>query len=38
VFINMVLFPLNHKSVVSMRKMQEIQPETKANSGALREA
>ena len=30
VFINMVLFPLNHKSVVSMRKMQEIQPETKA--------
>ena len=30
VFINMVLFPLNHKSVVSMRKMQEIQPEAKA--------
>jgi len=30
VFINLVLFPLNHKSVVSMRKMQEIQPETKA--------
>ena len=29
-FINLVLFPLNHKSVVSMRKMQEIQPETKA--------
>jgi YidC/Oxa1 family membrane protein insertase len=28
--INMVLFPLNHKSVVSMRKMQEIQPEAKA--------
>jgi YidC/Oxa1 family membrane protein insertase len=28
--INLVLFPLNHKSVVSMRKMQEIQPETKA--------
>jgi len=25
-----VLFPLNHKSVVSMRKMQEIQPEAKA--------
>jgi YidC/Oxa1 family membrane protein insertase len=30
VFINVVLFPLNHKSVVSMRKMQEIQPEAKA--------
>ena len=30
VFINLILFPLNHKSVVSMRKMQEIQPETKA--------
>lgn len=28
--INIVLFPLNHKSVVSMRKMQEIQPEAKA--------
>ena len=28
--INVVLFPLNHKSVVSMRKMQEIQPEAKA--------
>jgi YidC/Oxa1 family membrane protein insertase len=30
IFINIVLFPLNHKSVVSMRKMQEIQPEVKA--------
>ena len=30
IIINVVLFPLNHKSVVSMRKMQEIQPETKA--------
>jgi YidC/Oxa1 family membrane protein insertase len=30
VLINLVLFPLNHKSVVSMRKMQEIQPEAKA--------
>ena len=28
--LNLVLFPLNHKSVVSMRKMQEIQPEMKA--------
>jgi YidC/Oxa1 family membrane protein insertase len=28
--LNLVLFPLNHKSVVSMRKMQEIQPEAKA--------
>jgi YidC/Oxa1 family membrane protein insertase len=30
VLINVVLFPLNHKSVVSMRKMQEIQPQAKA--------
>ena len=30
VLINLALFPLNHKSVVSMRKMQEIQPEAKA--------
>jgi YidC/Oxa1 family membrane protein insertase len=29
-FINVILFPLRHKSVVSMRKMQEIQPEVKA--------
>ncbi len=29
-FINVVFFPLNHKSVVSMRRMQEIQPEAKA--------
>ncbi len=29
-FINLILFPLRHKSVVSMRKMQEIQPEVKA--------
>jgi YidC/Oxa1 family membrane protein insertase len=28
--INIVIFPLRHKSVVSMRKMQEIQPEIKA--------
>ena len=28
--INAVMFPLRHKSVVSMRKMQEIQPEAKA--------
>ena len=27
--INLILFPLRHKSVVSMRKMQEIQPEVK---------
>src|SRR5438874_5630422 len=26
----MVMFPLRHKSVVSMRKMQEVQPEVKA--------
>jgi YidC/Oxa1 family membrane protein insertase len=30
VLINLVMFPLRHKSVVSMRKMQEIQPEAKA--------
>ena len=28
--INLVMFPLRHKSVVSMRKMQDIQPEVKA--------
>ena len=28
--INLALFPLRHKSVVSMRKMQEIQPQMKA--------
>lgn len=30
ILINLVLFPLRHKSVVSMRKMQEIQPQMKA--------
>jgi YidC/Oxa1 family membrane protein insertase len=30
VLINAVMFPLRHKSVVSMRRMQEIQPEAKA--------
>ncbi len=29
VLINLVMFPLRHKSVVSMRRMQEIQPEIK---------
>ena len=28
--INVIIFPLRHKSVVSMRKMQKIQPEVKA--------
>ena len=28
--INMAMFPLRHKSVVSMRRMQEIQPQMKA--------
>lgn len=28
--INLIIFPLRHKSVVSMRKMSEIQPEMKA--------
>jgi YidC/Oxa1 family membrane protein insertase len=30
ILINAAMFPLRHKSVVSMRKMQEIQPEVKA--------
>ncbi len=30
VIINIIIFPLRHKSVVSMRKMQEIQPEVKS--------
>ncbi len=30
VLINAAMFPLRHKSVVSMRKMQELQPEVKA--------
>jgi len=30
VLINVALFPLRHKSVVSMRKMQKIQPQLKA--------
>jgi YidC/Oxa1 family membrane protein insertase len=30
VLINAIMFPLRHKSVVSMRKMQEIQPEVKS--------
>lgn len=33
VLINAAMFPLRHKSVVSMRKMQEIQPEVKAIQG-----
>jgi YidC/Oxa1 family membrane protein insertase len=30
ILINAAMFPLRHKSVVSMRKMQELQPEVKA--------
>ena len=30
VLINILIFPLRHKSVVSMRKMQQLQPEMKA--------
>ena len=30
IIINLVMAPLRHKQVVSMRKMQEIQPEVKA--------
>jgi YidC/Oxa1 family membrane protein insertase len=30
IIVNLIIFPLRHKSVVSMRKLQEIQPEAKA--------
>ena len=30
ILINLVMFPIRHKSVVSMRRMQEVQPEAKA--------
>jgi YidC/Oxa1 family membrane protein insertase len=30
IFINLVMFPFRHKSLVSMRKMQAIQPQVKA--------
>jgi YidC/Oxa1 family membrane protein insertase len=30
ILINIVMFPLRHKSVVSMRKMQQLQPQIKA--------
>jgi YidC/Oxa1 family membrane protein insertase len=30
ILINLAMFPLRHKSVVSMRKLQEIQPQVKA--------
>ena len=30
ILINLVIFPLRHKSVVSMRKMQALQPQMKA--------
>jgi YidC/Oxa1 family membrane protein insertase len=30
ILINLVMFPLRHKSAVSMRKMQQIQPQVKA--------
>ena len=30
ILINLAMFPLRHKSVVSMRKMQELQPQVKA--------
>jgi YidC/Oxa1 family membrane protein insertase len=30
IIINLAMFPLRHKSVVSMRRMQELQPEVKA--------
>jgi len=30
IIINLLMFPLKHKSIVSMRKMQELQPQMKA--------
>ncbi len=30
ILLNVIMFPLRHKSMVSMRKMQEVQPEVKA--------
>jgi len=30
ILLNIIMFPLRHKSMVSMRKMQEVQPEVKA--------
>ena len=30
ILINAAIFPLRHKSVVSMRKLQDLQPEVKA--------
>jgi YidC/Oxa1 family membrane protein insertase len=30
VLLNVIMFPLRHRSMVSMRKMQEVQPEVKA--------
>ena len=30
ILINIAMFPIRHKSVVSMRRMQEVQPESKA--------
>ncbi|MGH9348280.1 MAG: membrane protein insertase YidC [Vicinamibacterales bacterium] len=33
ILINLAIFPLRHKSVVSMRKMQELQPQLKAIQG-----
>ena len=38
ILINLAMFPLRHKSVVSMRKMQEIQPRGQSDPGSLRQA
>ena len=37
ILINIAMFPLKHKSVVSMRKMQELQPQVKAIQDRLLE-
>ena len=35
ILVNIIIMPLRHKSVVSMRKMQELQPEREGDPGAL---
>ena len=37
VLINLVMFPLRHKSVVSMRRMQELQPADQSDPGSVRQ-
>ena len=37
ILINLVMFPLRHKSVVSMRKMQDDPAAAQGDPGSLRE-